>query len=399
MSETTTTPSTIEQPQAETSVTNEEKVLERLSRDFGGETVKTLEPPKTETTSPAETTENATSTESTAEETEALKTKAKGLGLEETATKEQIEAAETAKADTEWKLDEVVKSPEEENDGTWKGLIETFELGEVPADYSEEKGFEVVQDLFNKKLDAVKNEALSEAKFDRYVDVPENIRPEAEMIVELMKSGQTIEQITAPLLELAQYEAMSKEELVRSYLLGKNKGDEEVANLLMEEAVANGKVDVYHKAAKIELDNIKQSLNGQRQQQVEIYKNNQKQIQEQRTNQENLKLKVALDRVPEFLGKKLPDNLKSQLAGELQTEAYRNMPGTPEQKVKYFLFNKFGDTAMKNFQDRALEKVVVEHKQNIHNVPIKETGNANRVEPTSTKSVAEQRLEKEYGNK
>lgn len=397
MSEITTTPSTIEQPQAEASVTENEKVLARLSQDYGGETVKTLEPPKTETTPTTETPESVTTTEPTVEETEALKTKAKELGLEETATKEQIEAAEQAKSDTEWKLDEVVKSPEEENDGTWKGLIETFELGEIPADYSEEKGFDVVQDLFQKKLEAVKSEALSEAKFDRYVDVPENIRPEAEMIVELMKSGKTIEQINQPFIELAQYKNLSQEELIRARLESQPNWDAEMVDAQMQKIIESGNLEVEYKIAKAQLDAYEQSLKGQRQQQVEQFRNTQKQIQEQRTNQENIKLKVALDRVPEFLGKKLPDNLKSQLAGELQTEAYRNMPGTAEEKVDYFLYKKFGKTAMKNFQDRALEKVVVEHKQDIHNVPIKETGNANRVEPSSTKSIAEQRLEKEFG--
>jgi hypothetical protein len=217
------------------------------------------------------------------------------------------------------------------------------------------------------------------------------------MVVELMKAGQTLEQINAPLIEIAQYESMSKEELVRSYLLAKNNNDTEVVDLLMEESIGNGKIDIYHKAAKIELENIKGSVNYHRQQQIETFKNNQKAIQEQRTGKANLELKVALDRVPEFLGKKLPDNVKSQLLAELQTEAYRNMPGSPEQKVDYFLYNKFGKTAMKNFQDRALEKVVIENKQKQHNVPPVTNGVANRIEPSSTKSVAEQRLEQQFG--
>ncbi len=395
MSEIIETTSTIEQPKAETIVkTDADKTLERLSAQYpDGEPVKSFDPPKTDPVNP----ETPAVVEPTAEELDALKTKAKELGLEETATKTEIEAAEKAKADTEWKIDEVVKSPEEENDGTWKGLIETFELGDLPADYSEEKGFEVVQDLFNKKLEAAKSEALSEAKFDRYSDVPEEHRAQTEMYVELMKTGLTMEKINEPFIELAQIKAMDKEGLVRFRLEGQQGWDAEMVDAQMQKIIEGGTIEVEYKIAKAQLDSYEQSLQGQQKQQIEQFKNSQKQIQEQRVNQENLKLKVALDRVPEFLGKKLPDNLKSQLAGELQTDAYRNMAGTPEEKVDYFLYRKFGKTAMANFKDRALERVVVEHKQDIHNVPLKEHGDGNRVEATSTLTEAEQRLNQQYG--
>lgn len=399
MSETITPPVT-EQPKVE--ATQQDKVLERLSADFGGETVKTIEPSKVDSPKTDQIIADSLKTDAvippTPEETEALKTQAKELGLSEDATKEQVAEAVKAKTDnTTWKLDEVTKSHEEESDGSWKGIAEAFELGEIPADYSEEKGFEIIQDLFNKKLEAVKAEALVDAKFDRYVDVPDVVRGEAELVVELMKSGQTLQQINEPFMELAQFKAMSKEELVRNTLMFRYANDEEVVDSKMETLIADGKLDIEYKIAKIDLDNYESSLNAQRQEQVQYFQNNQRQIQIQRFNQESAKLNHALDRVPEYLGKKLTPEVKAQLKNELISGKYHSIEGTPEEKVDYFLYRKFGKQGIANFKDRALEKVTLENKQQQHNVPILNTGNVNRTEQNNGKSLAEQRLEQQFG--
>lgn len=387
MPETTQVASVTEQPQVVTA-TPEDKVLSRLSAENGGgEELKTITP---QTTEPINQT---TPTTPTTEETQALTDKAKELGLPENATKEEIEKAETAKNDTEWKVDEVVPTKEEELDGTWKGLIESFELGEIPADYSEEKGFEVVQNLFNQKLEAVKAEAINEAKYDRYVDVPEQIRGEAEMVVELMKAGQTLEKINEPFIELAQFKAMSKEELVRHNLMFRYKGDEEVVDNKMQKLIEDGMIDVEYKSAKFDLDNYEQSLNHQRQEQIKNYKNTQQQIQTQKFNQETAKLSHALDGVPEYLGKKLTPEVKAVLKNELASGKYHKMDGTPEEKVDYLLYKRFGKAGIQSFQSRATEKVVLQNKQQQHNVPIVQNGNANRVEPETGKTPQELRLQ------
>lgn len=390
MSETTPVASVTEQSQTVTA-TPEDKVLSRLSAENGGgEELKTLTPQTTETV-------NQTPTTPTAEETQALADKAKELGLPENATKEEIEKAETVKNDTEWKVDEVIPTKEEELDGTWKGLIESFELGDIPADYSEEKGFEVVQNLFNQKLEAVKAEALNEAKYDRYVDVPEQIRGEAEMVVELMKAGQTLEQINEPFIELAQYKAMSKEELVRHNLMFRYKNDEEVVDNKMQKLIEDGLLDVEYKSAKFDLDNYEQSLNHQRQEQIKNYKNTQQQIQTQKFNQETAKLNHALDGVPEYLGKKLTPEVKAVLKNELASGKYHKMDGTPEEKVDYLLYKRFGKAGIQSFQARAQEKVVLQNKQQQHNVPIVQNGNVNRVEQETGKTPQELRLQQLLG--
>lgn len=400
MSETTQVAPVTGQAQPETTTTS---ILDRLSKDFGGEEVKVTTPITEQTQTSLEQTNKlegeSQPTELTAEEKTALANEAKELGLPETATKDEVEKYKADKlAETTWKLDEVVKSPEEENDGTWKGLIESFGLGEIPEDYTEERGFEVVQDLFNKKLEAAKSEALSEAKYNRYVDVPEQVRGEAEMVVELMKSGQTLEQINAPFVELAQIKAMDKEGLVRFRLESQQGWDADMVDAKMQKIIESGTLDVEYKIVKAELDSYEQSLNHQRQEQIKNYQNGQKQIQAQKASQENAKLKHALDGVQEYLGKKLPSEVKEKLFYELATDEYRNLPGTPQEKVDYFLHRKFGKSFMKSFQDRVLEKTVLENKQKQHNVPILQNGSANRVTQTNTnKTVAEQRLEQQFG--
>jgi len=405
MSETTlpVTPAT-GQPQAETITTSQETVLSRLSQEFGGgEEVKITTPTKTTETA-TQITEKLEGAEPpvelTAEEKTAIANEAKELGLPETATKAEIDKFKADKeSETTWKVDEVVKSAEEESDGTWKGLIESFELGELPADYSEEKGFEVVQDLFNKKLEAIRSEAQTEAKYERFVDVPETMRGEAEMVVELMKTGLTLEKINEPFMNLAAYKALSKEEQVRDSLMNRFKGDEEVVDLKMQKLVEDGILDIEHRAIQLELQEYEERLKQGRQAQIETFKRNQQEVQAKKASQENAKLTHALDGVQEYLGKKLPADLKEKLKQELATDEYRNLSGTPQEKVDYFLYRKFGKTAMKSFQDRALEKVVLENKQNQHNVPILQNGTANRVTPASgnEKSEVKRRLEAEFG--
>lgn len=405
MSETQQVTSVTEQPKAETITTSQDTVLSRLSQEFnGGEDVKIIDPIKTPEQTATQITEKlegavTPTVELTAEEKTALLAEAKELGLPETATKAEVDKFKADKeAETTWKLDEVAKSEEEEIDGTWKGLIETFELGEIPADYSEERGFDVVQDLFNKKLEAVKAEALTEAKYDRYADVPDEVRGEAELVVELMKSGQTLQQINEPFIELAQFKAMSKEELVRNNLMFLYKNDQEVVDNKMEKIIEGGYLDVEYKVAKADLDNYEQSLNAQRQEQVKNYQGKQRQIQEQRFNQESAKLNYALDRVPEYLGKKLTPEVKAQLKNELTSGKYHSIEGTPEDKVDYFLYRKFGKQGIANFKARAQEEVTLKNKQTQHNVPILENGAVNRPTPTvGNKTEVQRRLEAEFG--
>ena len=405
MSETITAPSTIEQPKVELSA--QEKVSARISADFGGDDIvtPTVVTPSTEPTqlikpeTNAETTETTTDVvELTAEEKTALINEAKELGLPETSTKEEIEKFKTEKADdSTWKLEDAAQSSEEPQDGTWGGLITNMGY-ELPEDFSEEKGFEIVQSLKQAEIETARREAIAEASYERFADVPEEHRAEAEMIVELMKSGQTLASVNAPFEELAQIKAMNKEELVRFRLENKEGWDTEMVDREMEKLIEDGAIDVEYKIAKAQLDGYEKSLNHERQVQIENYHSNQQKVQEQRFKQESLKLAVALDGVQEFLGKKLPNEIKPQLLQEMADADFHNLPGTPEDRVDYFLYKKLGKTAMKNFQARALEKVVLENKQSQHNVPIVQTGNVNRVEGSSEKTIAEQRIEREYGS-
>tara|TARA_R110000868_G_scaffold358424_1_gene620150 strand:- start:312 stop:1499 length:1188 start_codon:yes stop_codon:yes gene_type:complete len=370
----------------------EDTALSRLSQEFPEE-VKTIDPPTTDqSTTPV--------VEPTPEERLALTNKAKELGLPETATKAEVEAAQTAQIDaTTWQLDEVVPTTEEQNDGTWKGLIAELELGDVPADYNEDNGFETVQNLYKAKLESEVSKAMEMNKYDRFADVPEEARGEAEMLVELMKSGLTLEKINEPFMNLAAYKALSKEEQVRDSLMNRFKGDVEVVDLKMEKIIEDGHLDTEHRAIQLELNEYEERLKQGRQAQIETFKTSQNRIQEQKFNQESAKLKHALGGVQEYLGKKLTPEVKSVLENELTSGKYHSMDGTPEEKIDFLLYKRFGKAGIASFQARALEKVVLENKQTQHNVPIVTNGNVNRVN-TSGRALteAEQRLVAEFGN-
>jgi hypothetical protein len=399
MSETQQVVAETAQSQTVTTTTpTKDPILDRLSQDFdfSGAGIKTPETEKT--LDQIEGNKTETTTELKPEEKEALLKEAKDLGLPETATKEEIEAKkaeiEAAKPkEDEWSL-ENTQTQSESDESTWANLIK--EMGyEVPADFSEEQGFEALQKLNEAKFEQRLQEATKMHKEDLLSEYP----AEARMVMDLLKSGQTLEQLNQPFFEIAFAKSMSDEEMVRAHYEAKIKSDGWDADMVDHkmQSLDESSLAIEAKILRKNIDNYEKSLTDQRKQQLEIYTNNQKELQAQKATKANLELKTALDRVPEFLGKKLPDAVKGQLLQELQSDAYRNMPGTPEQKVDYFLYQKFGKQALKSYQDRVQEQLTLEKKKTELNVPPVTSGNANYAGATTQNNNVEDRLKRDFG--
>ena len=325
--------------------------------------------------------------EPTAEEKLAQETRSnelKALGLTETATEAEITAAKALvkPADDTWTLDntDTIKADAESNG--WKELAEkrAEKFGfEVPTDLAdtEEAFYAWDEQQTQKKLEEGQ-------KFDKEVYLS-TLTPDARLAIELMTAtGQTIEQINAPYVEIQQAKAMTDEQLVRQRLESKYK-DPELVDRKLQEIISDDALAIEGKLIRTDIDAYEKQITGQRTQQLEQYKAQQNQIKEQARQKEYATIKHELGRVPSYMERKLGDDVKTAIYNELTSGKYDNMPGTPQEKVEYALYRKLGPQGIKYMEARVLEKLTLEKAKQQHNIPIVTEGAGNRVIQVSNK--------------
>lgn len=317
--------------------------------------------------------------EPTAEEKAAAETRTnelKELKLPETATAEEIAAAKVAqKPADEWTIDNAEKIKADAESNGWRELAEkrAEKFGfEVPTDLedSEEAFYKWDEEQTQKKIE-------SSQKFDKEVYLA-TLTPDARLAIELMTAtGQTIEQINAPYVEIQQAKAMTDEQLVRQRLEAKYK-DQELVDRKLQEIIADDALAIEGKIIRTDIDNYEKQITAQRTQQLEQYKAQQNQVKEQARNKEYAAIKHELGRVTSYMERKLGDDVKTAIYNELTSGKYDNMPGTPQEKVDYALYRKLGQQGVKYIQDRVREQLTLEFAKKQHNVPIVTEGAGNR---------------------
>lgn len=384
MSDTTATPQ--EQSKTETS-----SGLDRLSQDpefiFGDNKPET-------TTTTTTTTPAVTATEETAKlegevKEESVKTETTTTpAVTAEPTPEEKLKAETelaAKAEEKRIADEVFKldsTTQLEQDNTWKALL-TAKNVEIPADFTEEKGLELYEASIIKEYDqklALANEISKDSVFEQ---VPETNRSEAKLYFDLMAQGLTLEQINAPINSIRELKALSPEQLIRKNLEGLPGWDSAMVDSEMEKLVEKGAIDIEHKKLILYLDGQENQINSERQQQINIYNQKQQHLSEQKRQQELSSFKTTLDRMPEFMGLKLNDDVKRTISSEYENGAAQNLLKNPEKVAKFMLWEKFGERALKYQKDRVLEQLTLEKAKLQHNVPTVQSGNQNRTSTTN----------------
>lgn len=285
---------------------------------------------------------------------------------------------------------------EEAQDGTWKYTIE--QLGyQVPEGFKEEDGFETFKAVTQAEIAKVRESSLNEGK----ESVFGTLKPDVRAALELANSSElSLEQIVQPTIEIDNYLRMSNEELVRAELKAANpKWTDEILD--REMALINEKEEMMeHSAAKIRasLEQDKEQIQIAHTQRLKQYQESAQQIKLQERQKELDQVKQALDRVPEFLGKKLNDAERQHLVQKAQAGYLEELKSNPERLVKAMLFDTYGEKGLKYFEDRVTQKVKVEHAKHLHNVPGqgKETV-ANRTIPAKSTKNNFDILDKEFG--
>lgn len=281
-------------------------------------------------------------------------------------------------------------SSQAESEG-WKPIIEALGY-QIPEDYAEEKGFEVFKQLqqqdFETKLEEVKNYR----EVELFSDLPENVRDEAKLVYDLFKSGQTLEQINAPIQQIKEWKTLSKEELIRENLKGLPGYTPEVVDHRMNQIIEAGHVDIEYQILINYVNQKENELVQQRQQQIQQNSNYQAQVREQRQQQEFNAFKAALDKVPAFMDRKLSVENKTNVLNDYSNGYVKALTQNPEKLAKFMLYERYGEVGLKYLQDRALEKATVEKAKQEHNIPPVVTGAANAISTATTYKTGIDRL-------
>lgn len=355
------------QPEKSTTTAPAPSVTEETNKLENTQTNLTIEPNKAEA-SPAQTKPGEVKTSET-----------KPPGIEQPPT--EVKPEEVGFTDT---------ASQSNEDGSWKSLIENLGYS-IPEDFTEEKGQEIFVQLKEDEIAQRLEEVKNFKELEVFSALPEKTQGEGKLIYELLKTGQSLNDIMAPYDQVKTWKGMTKEQLIRHSLEGTPGYTEEMINHKMEQIVANSHVDVEYNILMNEVNLFESKINQQRQEQILSWQAQQNQVKEQKRQNEYGAFKAALDKVPMFMDKKLSDENKATILTEYNNGYAQNI-FKPEKLVKFMLFDKYGEQGLKYLQDRATESATVEKAKSQHNIPPVTTGGANRVEQTTTYKSGIERL-------
>ena len=357
--------------------TPQEAGLDLLEKDFGGSTQPDIS--ATQETEKLESTETPSQTPAEQVAPETVKTET-----------EPAKETEPEPAPAEF----VFKDPEPE-EGTWKTLIESLGY-QAPEDFSEEKGYEVLKSLKEKEVETRLAEVQAMKELDIISQFPEPVQAEAKLVLDLLKTGQTLEQINAPLLNIKNLKSLAPEQLVRTNIEGLFPNwDAAMVDSEMEKMRERGTLDIEYKKLVDYLNLTETQIIQQRQTQITNYQNQQAQIREQKRQQDLSSVKSVLDRTTAFMDTKLGDEQKKAVLNDLQGWD-GNM--SAQDKVDFMLWKKYGKQGMQFLQSRAIEKAQLELAKKQHNIP-QDVAGAGGNRPQTTYTTGIDQLEADFNRK
>lgn len=321
--------------------------------------------------------ETATKEEIAAAEKKAsdeLIVKAKELGLPETATKDEILAAEKAKNEPEGFIteDELNTGILGAEDGTWKALM-IAKGHEVPVDYNEDNGFE----LFSQLEEAKWTSEIEKAKTEAQEAVLSTLKPELRAAIELANAmpDMTLEQILTPTLEIDNLLKLDKEELVRKEIEASNPNfTPEEVDVKMQQIRDANQIDVMNSMVRKGLEKDRVTIQEFQKQKINDYQAKQQQLKVADNQKQIEQINKVLDRDLTYLDKKLTDIDRQYLRKKIDEGYINELLNNPEKLVNAMLHDQFYTKGIASYKNRVREQALVELKQKQHNIPITTTG-------------------------
>lgn len=275
--------------------------------------------------------------------------------------KEGEETTEEVKLDEETVLkleDESVQNEAEE--GSWIAYAKAEGL-EITEDTPEAYIAAKIQPL-EQKIEEVKNQKLEELLHD--------VDPEIRMEIELNKSGLSLQDIKAPLDNIARYKSMSDVELYREDLtLRYPNATQEWIDADVEKAVESGQIAHDAVRLRLDLDNLEAQIKQDRQQIVEKYRENNAKFLESKRSSEIESVTKALNEIPSFMGAVIAPESKQIMARKYSEGKYDQILNDPNKRAEFIMYHELGKKAYEAAIAKSEAKGKLSVTKHLSNIP------------------------------
>lgn len=302
---------------------------------------------------------------------------------------EKLKADEAATADLSIEKPEAdVVIPESEVVETDAPLqIEDAELSlennEAPEDswfaLAKSQGLEIKEDTVEAFIEAKTQplidqiSAMDNKKMEDYFG---NLDPKTRMEIELQNAGYSLEQIKAPLDNIAKYRAMNPVELYREDLTLKiealrelSDDDRSFIDKEVERKVESGDIDHEHKRLMLMLDESENSILQEQQQIVDKFKvNNEKSLADKRNNEVE-SISKALNEVQSFMGSTIAPESLNAMAKKYGEGKYDQILKDPKFIANAIKYHELGQKAYDAAIAKSEAKGKLEYSKTFHNTP------------------------------
>lgn len=274
---------------------------------------------------------------------------------EEAATTEEIKVEE----ETVLKLEDESASAEAE-EGSWIA-------------YAKSEGLDITEDTpeayIAAKIEPIKQQ-LAEVENKRLEDLLHDVDPQLRMEIELNKSGLSLQDIKAPLENIARYKAMSDVELYREDLtLRYSAATQEWIDAEVEKAVENGQASHDAVRLRLDLDNMEAQIKQERAEIVEKYKVNNVKYLEETRGKEIESVTKALNEVPSFMGAVIAPESKQVMARKFSEGKYDSILNDPAKKAEFIMYHELGKKAYEAAIAKSEAKGKLSVTKHLSNVP------------------------------
>jgi len=309
----------------------------------------------------------------------------------DTEKKEGEETTEEVKLDEETVLkleDESVQNETEE--GSWIAYAKAEGL-EITEDTPEAYIAAKIQPL-EQKIEEVKNQKLEELLHD--------VDPEIRMEIELNKSGLSLQDIKAPLENIARYKSMSDVELYREDLtLRYPNATQEWIDADVEKAVESGQIAHDAVRLRLDLDNLEAQIKQDRQQIVEKYRENNAKFLESKRSSEIESVTKALNEIPSFMGAVIAPESKQIMARKYSEGKYDQILNDPNKRAEFIMYHELGKKAYEAAIAKSEAKGKLSVTKHLSNVPPVENLGSGKSTTEQEQLTGLQKLRQEPGLK
>lgn len=239
--------------------------------------------------------------------------------------------------------------------------------------YAKAEGLDITEDTpeayIAAKVEPLQKQ-LAEVESKRIEDLLHDVDPQLRMEIELNKSGLSLQDIKAPLENIARYKSMSDVELYREDLtLRYSAATQEWIDAEVEKAVENGQAAHDAVRLRLDLDNMEAQIKQERAEIVEKYKvSNAKYLEESRSKEIESVTK-ALNEVPSFMGAVIAPESKQVMARKFSEGKYDSLIKDPAFISKAILFHELGAKAYEAAIAKSEAKGKLSVTKHLSNVP------------------------------